>query len=148
MFSTYLRNTIHTALRKAQLPVSESAIRLLLMIAAHESGGFMYVRQVGGPALGLFQMEPLTYTDTMRYISERQDRFPAFRWDSLPRPYALAVDAQLAAQMARIYLMRFPEALPDKDDLEGLAKYAKTYWNTEKGKATWQDYYNAYKDYC
>ena len=148
MISKYLRIAIVTALQKAGLPCNEAAVRLLLMIAAHESGGFMYVRQVRGPALGLFQMEPATYTDTMRYISERQERFPKLRWDSLPRPKALCVDSWLAAQMARVYLMRFPEALPDKDNLEGLARYAKKYWNTEAGKATWEDYFNAYREYC
>ena len=42
--------------------------------------------------------------------------------------------------------MRIPEALPDESDLEGLAKYAKTYWNTWRGKATWQDYFEAYME--
>jgi len=136
-----LRTTIEAALTRFNLPDSESAVRLLLMISAHESGGFMYCRQKGGPALGLFQMEPPTYAFCLEYL-QRSGRFPA-----LPVNYPasrLVTDTVLAAGIARVYLYTVPEPLPDADDLQGLAAYAKKYWNTESGAATVDDYYNAY----
>jgi len=48
---------------------------------------------------------------------------------------------------ARIYLWRISEAIPDAADVDGLAEYAKTYWNTEAGKATPKLYADAYKKY-
>src|SRR5258706_9966058 len=42
---------------------SEAAINLLLGTAAQESNMGTYVKQTTGPALGLFQCEPLTYDD-------------------------------------------------------------------------------------
>ena len=44
--------------------------------------------------------------------------------------------------------MAKPEALPEEQDIEGLARYAKKYWNTDEGKATWEDYFNAYCEHC
>ena len=137
-----VRTAIETALEKTGLPSSESAVRLLLMIAAHESGGFLYCRQGGnGPAIGLFQMEQPTYQHCIDYL-QRTGRFPAVN-TGLPFERMLT-DATHAAAFARVYLYTFPEALPAPDDLDGLAQYAKKYWNTSAGAATPQDYKAAY----
>jgi len=139
-----LRTTIEAALTRFNLPDSEAAVRLLLMIAAHESGGFMYCRQKGGPALGMFQMEPATYEFCRDYLA-RTGRFMA-----VPMNYPasrLVTDLILAAGMARVYLYTIPEPLPDADDLQGLAEYAKKYWNTEAGAATAEQYLKAFKQY-
>ncbi|MDP2548897.1 hypothetical protein [Oceanobacter sp. 4_MG-2023] len=136
-----VRGTIEQALTRYNLPDTEAAVRLLIMIAAHESGAFMYVRQKGGPALGMFQMEPPTYQYCCDYL-KRSGRFKA-----LPRQYSaarLVTDSVLAAGFARVYLYSHPEPLPDADDLQGLANYAKKYWNSELGAATPDDYLNAY----
>ena len=137
-----IRGAIERAMERFNLPDSESAVRLLLMIAAHESGGFHYCKQIKGPALGLFQMEPFTYQATIDYL-DRTGKFPA-----LTRRFKaerMIVDAEFAAAFARVYLYQFPEPLPDADDLEGLARYAKQYWNTEAGKATAEHYLTAFK---
>jgi hypothetical protein len=42
------------------IPYSHEAEDLLMMIAAHESHLGEYVKQVQGPALGIYQMEPDT----------------------------------------------------------------------------------------
>ena len=142
----WLRESIESALDGAYLDSSKSAVNLLMMIAAHESGGFSYVKQVGGPALGLFQMEPASFFDTVRYMRERKDRFSNILSNELVPEY-MAFYGPLAAAMARVYLMRFPEPIPAHDDIDGLARYAKKYWNTEKGKARWTDYRDAYLKY-
>lgn len=43
-----------------EIPYSESAVNLLLMTAAHESRGGTYLKQINGPALGVYQMDQLT----------------------------------------------------------------------------------------
>lgn len=142
---TKLALTVRTAIEKAlsrfDLPNSEAAVRLLLMICAHESGGFTYCKQRGGPALGLFQMEPATFAHVIDYL-KRSGRFPAVRHLPVER---LVIDPEYAAAIARVYLWSFPEPLPDADDLEGLATYAKKYWNTPAGKATAEKYLNDFK---
>ncbi len=137
-----IRTAIERAIQRFNLPDSESAVRLLLMIAAHESGGFMYCRQNGGPALGLWQMEPPTHKHVTDYLN-RTGKFPAIG-RNLPAE-RMVIDAEYAAAMARVYLWTFPEPLPEADDLQGLAEYAKKYWNTNAGAATAEKYLADFK---
>ncbi len=134
---------IETGLEKYQLPSSDSAVTLLLMIAAHESGGFTYCKQLNGPALGLFQMEPDTFDFVMGYIA-RTGKFTTLQNTQCEN---MVTYADFAAAIARVYFWTFPEALPNADDLMGLAEYAKKYWNTSEGKATAEKYYNDYNRY-
>ena len=94
------RQLIREALIKYDLPDSGAAVRLLEMIAAHESGGFTYSRQLGGPALSLFQIEPVTYRDLCDYASSRElaicSEFPR-------NPMRLVFDPCFAAGMARVF---------------------------------------------
>lgn len=139
-----VRTAIERALQRFNLPDTEAAVRLLLMIAAHESGGFHYCKQVRGPALGLFQMEPFTFRSTMTYL-ERTGKFPAV--SRKLRAERMVVDVEFAAAIARVYLYQFAEPLPDADDFNGLANYAKKYWNTEAGKATPEKYLMDFREY-
>ncbi|AUS01812.1 hypothetical protein NVP1293O_24 [Vibrio phage 1.293.O._10N.261.52.E1] len=127
---------------------SDDAVELLLMIAAHESHLGEYLHQVGGPAVGIFQMEPATFHDCLvnfvRYnrILENQLGQEFYR---LPNPAYMAFDLSFATAMARVQLYRQPEALPHRSDIRAMAEYAKKYWNTEAGKATVDDYEQAYR---
>ena len=132
-----IRTAIERGLTRFSLPGDENAVRLLLMISAHESGGFTYCKQKGGPALGIFQMEPATFASVMAYL-ERTGKFPDIHRNTPVE--RLVTDVEFAAAMARVYLWSFPEAIPDADDLDGLAKYAKQYWNTDLGAATAEKY--------
>ncbi len=137
------RLMIERALTDYQLPASEAAIRLLCMIAAHESGGFSYVKQVRGPALSFFQMEPATYSDVSGYAMKK-----GYLKGELPSPVQrLIFDAFFSAALARIFFLRFRKALPNHNDIPGLAQYAKHYWNTELGKATPAMYADAWRQY-
>lgn len=136
-----LRFYIRQSLVAHGLPCNDSAVELLLMIAAHESGLFKYVQQINGPALGIFQMEPETHDEVQRYMVRCKPRFENIKLSS---PERLIFDVRYAVAMARIFFMRFPEALPMPNDIKGLAKYAKRYWNTTIGKATPEDYERAY----
>ena len=58
-----LRELIITpALSKLQL-YSKDAEELLIFTCAVESDGGTYLKQIKGPALGIYQMEPRTYND-------------------------------------------------------------------------------------
>lgn len=139
-----IRTSIEKALAKFQLPDSEAVVRLLLMIAAHESGGFLFCRQKGGPALGIFQMEPATYAAVLEYLT-RTGKFPAIS-RSLP-PERMVTDVEFAAAIARVYLYMHKEPLPEADDFEGMARYAKKYWNTDAGKASAEKYLADFTDH-
>lgn len=149
--STQLREyVIRPVLKNLDLH-SSAAENLLVMIAAHESKMGTYMRQLGGgPAAGIYQMEGSTAMDVWRYVDERRDDEDWYYQLSdmegeTPLRDSLTWDMGYQTALARIYLYRFPEPLPEADDLEGLAKYAKKYWNTTAGAATPSDYLEAYK---
>lgn len=120
---------------------------LMMMIAMHESGGMKYRKQVGGPALGLYQMEPNTFYDVKdRYLAMKNPRIQRIRsavcsYRLIPEERSdldeLVANDEFATAVARVYLWMKPEALPKS--LGGLADYAKRHWNGP-GKATAKKY--------
>ena len=132
---------------------SEDAVQLLLMLAAYESNMGKFIKQVGGPALGIFQMEPETHDDIWKnfILGNKSVNFAVAKF--LPSTHSLtkksdgsellATDIRYATVMARAFFMRFKEPIPDSD--YDKARYAKYYWNTEAGKATINDYFTAYR---
>ena len=141
---TACRRMVTGSLKHYRLPHTEAAIRLICMIGAHESGGFLYSQQVNGPALSFFQIEPVTFRGLCSYARQKQ------LWIArqLPcDPLRLVFDPRFAAAMSRVFFLRFPEPLPAEDDLNGLASYAKRYWNTRVGKACVEDYHQAWMKY-
>lgn len=137
------RRYIELALLEHELPRSESAIRLLCMVAGHESGGFRYSRQIRGPALGLLQMEPDTFRDVSAYARRKGLLHRLLPADPLDMVFSFT----LAACMGRVFFLRIPRPLPGPDNIQALAKYAKQYWNTPLGKATADDYRKAWDSY-
>lgn len=131
-------------------PTQDQATRLLAMIAAHESNGGVYVKQIQGIALGIYQMEPATYHDLLDYLRRKVNESPDFEalYTRLSEggfnEDRLMYDLRFATIMARIYLWRISQPLPDKDDIDAMAEYAKKYWNTPAGKATPKMYADAY----
>lgn len=119
---------------------SPAAHALLLGTAAQESCLGRYVRQVGGgPALGIFQMEPATFHDILdnflKFRPELMKRFKA-KWPLRPEPERMVTDLLLAAVMARLLYFRVDESLPDAHDIAALARYWKRHYNTPLGKGT------------
>lgn len=128
---------------------SENAEELLIATLAQETLGGCYVHQVKGPALGIYQMEPATYDSLWaNYIS--RDLMLSARIlncnQYLQRPPSehLVWNMKLATMMTRVYYRQIPEALPDKNDIEGLWMYYRQYYNTIKGKATREDFMRNY----
>lgn len=126
---------------------SEAAVNLLLGTCAQESRMGYYLKQVKGPALGIYQMEPKSHHDICEnVIRAHPDRF-IYKNDENDEVDGLVSDLKYATIMCRLQYWRFPEALPKANDIEGLAKYWKKYYNTEKGKGTVEQFVENYHKY-
>jgi len=130
-----LRPTLHTLGSKYG---GDAAENLILGTIVQESG-FRYIRQMNGPALGLIQMEPDTLDDIYdSYLKHRPNLsrvMDMFQGD-VPRIRAVQSHLDYACALCRIHYWRVPERLPDADDISGLARYYKKYYNTQKGRGT------------
>ena len=126
-----------------------AATNLILGTAAQESRFGTYLRQIGGgPALGVFQVEPETESSIWHdYIVYRQSMIDSMlNILGLLGPDPLRLEGDLIYQIAlcRIQYRRKPEPLPDEIDIEGLGRYWKTWWNTEAGKGTVKEFIDNY----
>lgn len=133
---------------------SEGAVEQLMLTAAQESALGKYIKQLyGGPAKGIFQMEPDTETDIfdnyIRFKESRLDIYEKFLLNSaLAGEYNLLSNLPYQIMMARFQYMRYPEVIPDANDIKGLARLYKKRYNTPKGKATVNEAIKNYKRYC
>jgi len=131
---------------------SPVAVNLLLGTAAQESRFGTYLYQLGGgPALGVFQMEPITEADIWRnYLSFKHKikyRVTHICNTDGPDVDKLQYDLGYQIVMVRLQYYRRPEPLPAADDLSGLAKYYKLHFNSVIGKATEADFIKNYQLY-
>jgi hypothetical protein len=129
---------------------SESAVNLLLGTAAQESLMGEYIHQVGGgPAKGIFQMEPATETDIwthyLKYKPELADRVAALMTPHDIGGGNLVGNLYYATAMARIHYLRKKESLPHHQDVEGMARYWKIHYNTIHGKGTVEEFIHNYQ---
>lgn len=120
---------------------SEDAVALLIFTCAAESNGGRYLKQTGGPALGIYQMEPDTHTDLWQnYIIKSNHSLLTiminnFSCGRMPDEERLIYDLRYASAMTRIYYARVKAPLPKSDDVSALWRYYKHYYNTLNGKA-------------
>lgn len=142
---------IEPVLRDAQLH-SDAAVELLMGTCAQESHLGTYFAQLGGgPALGVFQMEPATHDDIWGNFLKYKDSSPYTKiLNDLTRPYShnaeiLYWNIRYAALMCRIHYLRMPGALPDADDIRGLGEYWKQHYNTPKGAGTVEEFVDNYQ---
>lgn len=121
----------------------DDAEEILLYTAFHESGGFRWRRQLsGGPALGVYQMEPSTHDDIwLNFLSSREDLDSALRDLFTPADghidsSLLELDDGYATAMARIHYLRARQVLPPAGRIEAQAAYWKRNYNTALGAGT------------
>ena len=157
----YTNEIIIPTLKRFDL-YSENAVKLLQMTVVHESGGFKWIRQTGysmtssGGAFGYPQIEHSTHDslwdNQIRYREElcnklikAYDPQPHLTGEDTAKRYldrkqyeslqpSLLTNQRYALIIARIRYLPAP-ALPDKDDLLGMAKYWLEYYN-RGGKGT------------
>lgn len=150
----FMEWVIYPSLDYLDLPNKEQACMLLLGTALQESK-LKAVEQVGGPALGYFQMEPNTHSDLWGYLAglprARESILRLIGIDPLrqlvPDPVFLKINPLYAAMMARVFYWRKAEPLPSADDILGQARYYKRHWNTVAGKATEYEYVSNWHTY-
>ena len=142
---------IEPVLSKLQV-YSKEAEEVLVFTCAAESLGGHYLAQVKGPALGIYQMEPNTYTDIwINYIRARNQLATLlamhYGCNKIPEVERLIYDLHFATAMARIHYLRVTGKLPAITDVEGIWEYYKKHYNTEKGKAKKDESIKKYQDF-
>lgn len=135
---------------------SEAAENLLVGTAAQESHLCTYIKQVGGPAMGPFQIEEPTFHDIVnRYLDRKQnhdlwDVVEDLSYAGLPLSEAsqLITNLPLGCAIARIKYWMSPAPLPESYDLHGMAYYWKRFYNTAAGAGTVDEFVENYEHYA
>jgi len=134
------------------IAASAAAEDILLGIAVQESGLRFTRQENGGPALGLWQMEPASHDDCWEnFLHYRRDiarkvgalSVPAWQpmsWPSWPHAGQLETNHKYACAMARVKLFRSPLPLPAQGDIASYAHLWKVAWNTADGAGTEQEF--------
>lgn len=132
---------------------SLDARMLLLSTAAIESNCGYYIKQVGGPALGIWQMEPSTHQDinlNCDVLSDDDGEMCA-KQSNLYMPYNLEVDnpglvnnPMYSCFMARLKYSMDPKRLPSYNDKHAIYDYYKRIYNTELGASTREKFLTAW----
>lgn len=119
---------------------TDSSSILLLATSAQETWCGKYIKQLYGPALGIYQMEPFTYNDT---IQRNNEHLP----DAPHEADRMVYDFRYATQMARLKYWLDSEPLPAFDDENGMWKYYKRVWNTSLGDATKEEFHDNWNEH-
>jgi hypothetical protein len=129
---------------------SKAAENLVMGTAAQESH-LKYVKQIKGPALSIFQIEPATYLDYWdNYLdlpgkSKLKEKIlKALDVDDQPLHDRLVYDLRMGAIMCRIHYRRIRAPLPRFNDIKGMAEYWKKYYNTKYGRGTVDEFIQNY----
>lgn len=131
---------------------SDRAEALLVATAAHESAGLRYIKQVRGPALSFYQIEPPTARDIWdRWLPKQSITLRTnaqvvaeFR----PGDYLenrLLADMRFATVTARLIYWRVPEALPKADDVPAMASYWGRHYQTQNDSVKIQSFIHNYE---
>lgn len=140
---------IEPVLSKLQL-YSKDAEELLVFTCAAESLGGTLLHQIKGTALGIFQMEPNTYTDIwVNYIRGRNQLATLMAihmgCNRIPEVDRMIYDLHFATAMARIFYLRTMDKLPDATNVDLIWDFYKKHYNTEPGKAKKEDTIKKYQ---
>lgn len=128
---------------------SHDAEELLVFTCATESDGGTFIHQINGPALGIYQMEPVTHNDIWHNYIKHNPKLMMllstnFNIADIPSEERLVYDLRYATAMARIFYARIHETLPDKNNVMAIWAYYKKYYNTAKGAAKENEAYKKY----
>lgn len=131
---------------------SEDAADLVLGTAAHESHLGHYLRQVKGPALGLYQTEPATHASIwdnyLRYRPELADkvrRLASVRSINagMPDHSELIYNLFYSTAICRLVYLPAKPAIPPT--VQGRAEYWKAWYNTHEGRGSVEKYLDDYR---
>lgn len=130
---------------------SESAENLLLGTAAQESSLGMYLHQINGPALGIYQIEPATHLDIWLNFLDFRPALKIVMQNLVSKKFSLQNPSSelignlyYSTAIARIIYFRAPFKLPRASDIAGLAEYWKIHYNTSLGRGTVEEFIKNY----
>lgn len=129
---------------------SSTVAEMLLMGTAAQESHLIYTRQIGGPALGYFQMEPATHDDCWTNFLDFHPDLAAKvllvrKAPGIPAADELASDPAYATAMARVRYLRVSEPLPTNG--LALAAYWKEHYNTRAGAGTVDAFLTSWHQY-
>jgi len=122
---------------------SKKARMLVLSTSAIESNCGHKIKQDSGPALGVWQMEPVTHNSIwVNCDALRKPRFSnhikklMIMKSPLSALKNLLISPMYSCAMARLKYAMDKEPLPPYDDIEAIYHYYKRIYNTPIGKST------------
>lgn len=132
------RHVIYPVLQTLEY-YSENAADFMLGIAAAESAcGSKIVQDYDGPGLGIYQCEPATHDDIIRWATERRPELIKKLRTYVPQTVYAALPGNLyyATAICRLHWLRIPDPMPKAGDVQAQAALWKKYYNTVAGKGT------------
>ena len=145
MNSKQLFDTILDTLEFCGMTCSSNVVNMILETACVESNCGEYIKQLKGPACGIFQIEPRTAKDIIDhfiyYRPKLRENYAKLMNGFLSLEQNLCTNLMFQIFMCRIFYLRFSEVIPDT--VESRAKYWKKYYNTNLGKGTVEKYIKA-----
>ena len=131
---------------------SSGAEDLMIAVAIHESGALQWRRQLaGGPARGLWQVEPTTersiFDDYLAFRPRRAAQLQGLlaRGPELDDP--LADNDWYCCALARIIFWRVPNAMVERGNRPAQARCWKDHYNTIEGAGTVEDFLHSQRRY-
>jgi hypothetical protein len=150
---------IPTALTSVGL-YSRDVGELLICTMAQETIGGTYLSQTNGPAVGIYEMEPKTYTDLLGWAGRQTNNAAESAIHLIGQPTSkycacsfedMIGNLYYATIMARLFYLRAEiqdkVTIPAHTDINGLWGMYKKYWNTMAGKATQEEFLHNYNNY-
>lgn len=152
--SKHLPITVKSTLKKYNM-YSEGMYKLLLGTAATESEFGKFNKQIGGPALGVFQMEPRTaqdiWTEYLEYHPFLRAKVKSTLWKNVNRKTQLRYNLEYQTLMAVVHYKRAEERHNIKIEEDAsrwsCSWYYKRYYNTHKGKGSTIRFFRKYGEY-
>lgn len=120
---------------------SRSVENIIVATGIVESNLDALVQGGGGPAKGVFQIEPRTYADVISYIKRDPEKIKticqACNLVSLPEDVnAVIWNLRFAVLITRMFYYRIVDALPKSENAQEMYQYYKKFYNSAAGAAT------------
>lgn len=136
-------NQLRSMIKKVVKYLDENNVNgyteLILTTAIIESNNGYFFKQVKGPALGVFQMEPFTekciWDNYLKYNVKLKKKIEHLRGNSINGLSQLETNISYAIAMTYAHYKRTRKNIPNINNKLELVKFHKKYYNTEKGKS-------------
>jgi len=132
------------------MPIDKDQLRKLITGVLKDINLGMFIMQMGGPARGIFQMEPATEKDIIENYARYKPEYMALinKYKSVDTEYNLTGNIPYQIVMSRLLYRRSKRALPDTPNPVLLAQLWKDVYNTRLGKGVVEKAIEKYKRYC